>query len=422
MDKEKRFGPTQAVIFCGGLGTRLRPLTNNLPKPMVLVNNKPFLQYLLEQLSDQGIKRFLLLTGYLGHKISHYFGDGSQYGWSVDYSAGPLEWDTGRRLWEARSHIDSQFLLLYSDNFIQFNLSRLINLHKSQSSSISLLLAPKLNGNIKVSQNGRITAYDKKRDGEGFDFVEVGYMLVEREKVLKEMADCKEFPDVNFSTVLQKLAQKKEISGLIVKDSYHSISDPERLLLMDEYLRPKKILLIDRDGTINEKSEIGSYVTDWTQFRWLSETKNAMIKLSSAGFKFIVITNQAGVARKIIEPMALQEIHCKMIEDLKNVGVEVLSLYLCPDHWEDKSFTRKPEPGMFFQAASQFKIRMDRCIYIGDDIRDCMAAANAGCGMIYLNSDDPEPILKEFPRPFIKSKSLLDSVDQIISIYADWEL
>ena len=55
----------QAVFLCGGIGSRLMPITKNVPKPMVLVNEKPFLFYLLKQLSDFGIKRFLLLTGYL---------------------------------------------------------------------------------------------------------------------------------------------------------------------------------------------------------------------------------------------------------------------------------------------------------------------------------------------------------------------
>lgn len=59
----------QAVILCGGMGTRLRPLTDNLPKPMVEVNGKPFLYHLLKQLSEQGVTRFLLLTGYLGERI-----------------------------------------------------------------------------------------------------------------------------------------------------------------------------------------------------------------------------------------------------------------------------------------------------------------------------------------------------------------
>ena len=263
----------QAVILCGGLGTRLRPLTDNLPKPMVLVNGRPFLHHLLEQLSGQGLSRFVLLTGYIGEKVSDYFGDGSQFGWSITYSMGPIEWDTGRRVWESRAQLDAQFLLLYSDNFIQFNLLKLEKLHEELATPVSLLLAPKLKGNIKVSEDGHILAYDKNRNGEGFDFVEVGYMVIERDEILKDFPDYLDFPDSSFSAVLQKLAQQQKIAGLVVRDAYHSISDPERLALMSDYLTPKKILLIDRDGTMNEKASRGQYIGNWGQFKWIPETR-----------------------------------------------------------------------------------------------------------------------------------------------------
>jgi histidinol-phosphate phosphatase family protein len=414
--------PNQAVILCGGLGTRLRPLSDNLPKPMVMVNDRPFLHHLLEQLSEQGITRFVLLTGYLSEKVSDYFGDGSQYGWSISYSKGPIEWDTGRRVWEARAQFDTQFLLLYSDNFVQFNLQKLKRMHKELGTPISLLLAPKLKGNIKVSVDGRIQAYDKARNGEGFDFVEVGYMVIERDEILNEFTSYPDFPDFSFSAVLQKLAEKQKIAGLVVHDAYHSISDIERLALMTEYQRPKKILLIDRDGTMNEKAPRGEYITNWNQFKWVPETREALIKLAAVGFKFIVITNQAGIARKMIDPEALEDIHQKMIADLAGVGVEVLKIYMCPDHWDDNSFMRKPAPGMFFQVAKEFNLRMDHCLYVGDDERDCQAAANAGCGMVYLTSDGKPPKAGESPNSFIMAATMQDSVDHIKYIYHEWEL
>jgi histidinol-phosphate phosphatase family protein len=410
----------QAVILCGGLGVRLRPLTNSVPKPMVMVNSKPFLYHLLRQLSEQGITRFVLLTGYLGEKISDYFGDGSQYGWSVSYSQGPVEWDTGRRIWEARTRFDAQFLLLYSDNFVQFNFKKLKRLHKELGKPISLLLASKLKGNIKASAKGCIQAYDKTRNGEGFDYVEVGYMIVERDRILEDFTSYPDSPNFSFSAVLEKLAQQQKIAGLVVLDTYHSISDLERLALMSDYLSPKKILLIDRDGTINEKAPKGEYITSWDQFKWIPETRNAMRELANDGFKFIVITNQAGIARKMIDPEALEDIHQKMIADLKAFGVEVLKVYMCPDHWDDNSLMRKPAPGMFFQAAKEFSLRMDHCLYVGDDERDCRAAANASCGMVYLTSYDKSSKLEEFPNPFFISETLQDSVDHIRDTYHCW--
>lgn len=414
--------PQQAIILCGGRGTRLRPFTDYMPKPMVPVNDRPFLEHLLEQLAACGISRFLLLTGYLGEQIRIYFGDGSSWGWEIEYSHGPVEWDTGRRLWEARQQMEPRFLLIYSDNFVQFPMGRLMALHATEQVSLSLLLAPKAaKGNIRVSVEGHIEAYDKTRTGHSLDFVEVGYMIVERGRVLDVFPILKNHPDFSFSEVLRHLAGINQLAGLVVRDPYHSISDPDRLELMRSYLKPKKILLIDRDGVINQKAPRGEYIRTWEGFKWIPETRQAMKDLAKEGFQFIVITNQAGIARKMVDPDDLEKIHQNMIEELSSEGVEVLKIYMSPHHWDEDSFMRKPSPGMFFQAAKEYKIRMDRCLYVGDDERDCQAAVNAGCGMVYVSNENKPPALDEYPTPYFMAKTLQDSVEQIRDVYLGWE-
>ena len=137
---------SQAVILCGGRGERLRPLTDSLPKPMVDVNGRPFLQFLLEQLAENGIKRFVLLTGYLGEKIIEHFGDGSSRGWSISYSIGPAEWSTARRIHEAMTQIDEIFLLMYSDNFAHLRLNDLVQVNNQSDSAITLSVVKKSPG------------------------------------------------------------------------------------------------------------------------------------------------------------------------------------------------------------------------------------------------------------------------------------
>ncbi len=85
---------TQAVIFAGGLGERLKPFTETNPKPMYRFNNKPFLEYLIVQIRDWGIKDIIILLGYLPEKIIEYFGDGSCFGVSIRYVITPIEYDT----------------------------------------------------------------------------------------------------------------------------------------------------------------------------------------------------------------------------------------------------------------------------------------------------------------------------------------
>ena len=398
--------PKQAVFLCGGLGTRLKPLTDHVPKPMVDVNGKPFLWHLLEQLVEKGINRFVLLTGYLGHTISDYFGNGEKWGWEIVYSHGPAEWDTGRRLWEARVLLDSEFLLAYSDNFVQIRLDLLVEVWGKTKASMAVHVAPKKDGNIRLVGDGLVEEYDPSREAPGLDFVEVGYLLCRKDEVLRYLEQLEGFPDISFSKVLKAVSSEGKLAGVVIHDPYHSVGDVERLEKTRRYLAPKKIILIDRDGTINRKAPRGEYISTWDEFEFLPETRKAMKELAQSGYQFIVITNQAGVARGMIDSSKLEEIHQNMVGTLKDDGVDILKVYVCPDHWETNSFRRKPNPGMFFEASQDFGLRLDRTIYIGDDTRDCEAAFHAGTRCVYVGDMAELDSLPDIQRPFQIFKKL----------------
>jgi len=413
--------PKQAVFLCGGLGTRLKPLTDQLPKPMVDVNGKPFLWHLLEQLSEKGINRFLLLTGYHGQTISDYFGGGDTWGWQVRYSHGPVEWDTGRRLWEARELLDSEFLLAYSDNFVQIRLDYLVEAWEKNQASIALHLAPKINGNIRLRDDGLIGEYDPSRKAPGLGFVEVGYMLGRKAEVLGFLERAEGFPDISFSKVLKAVASEGKLAGIVIHDPYHSIGDLERLEKTRRYLESKKIILIDRDGTINRKAARGEYIRSWDEFEFLAETTQVMKDLAQLGYSFIVITNQAGVARKMVDPAELETIHRNMVKSLKDDGVNILEVYSCVDHWETNSFRRKPNPGMFYEASRDHYIRLDKTLYIGDDIRDFAASFNANCRMcILLNNGHLGKEAISHEKCLVIGNDFLRLKDIIQEIYSDW--
>src|SRR3989344_9144793 len=88
----------QAVILAGGLGTRMRPQTFTTCKPMISINGKPFLAYLMELLKKNGIEEVIILVGYLHKQIEEYFGAGEKFGLKITYSYDPVEADTGTRV------------------------------------------------------------------------------------------------------------------------------------------------------------------------------------------------------------------------------------------------------------------------------------------------------------------------------------
>jgi D-glycero-D-manno-heptose 1,7-bisphosphate phosphatase len=376
---------------------------------MVPINGRPFLEYLLEQLKDQGVSEILLMTGYLGEQIQEYFDRGSKWGLEIKYSNGPVEWDTGRRLHEAKSLLHNDFILMYSDNFVQVNLGKLTAFHEQSKKLLSFVVQQKLNANISLGEEGAVTAYDKTRSAKDLNFVELGFMVTS-----KKIFDYYQDVDVSFSDIIVKLVSEKQVSGMIVNDAYHSVSDPARLELAREYLKPKKILLIDRDGVINEKAPRGEYVGRWSDFVFIPDTVDGLRELSQEGFEFVIISNQAGIGRGILSAASVGEINDRMKKYLEEQNIHVKGIYVCPHHWEDNCGCRKPAPGMLLQASKDFLFRLDKTFFIGDDARDCQAAHNAGCKSIFLG--EPVEVEKlsddEAPRLIVKTfKSIIPFLD-----------
>lgn len=407
--------PEQAVILCGGLGTRLRPLTDNLPKPMAPVNGRPYLEYLVQQAREQGFHRVLLLTGYKGEMIRSHFGDGAAFGVEISYSHGPAEWETGRRIWEAREALEKRFLLLYSDNYVPFSIDKLVAFHEQRGTTVSLLVQPKKSANIRLGTDGVVDAYDPSRTAPGLEFVEIGYMLVDRDRLLPAMRDH----SASFSATLKDLADTRQLAGLLSRDPYHSISDLDRLRLAERYLAPKRILLVDRDGTINRRPPRAEYVGRWDQFHWVDDTVDALESLARAGFRFIILSNQAGIARGMLQASDVEALNATMCETLARRGIEVLSIYTCPHHWDDGCECRKPLAGMFHRASAEHQLRLNRTIYVGDDKRDSTAAYNAEC-LGVLIGDEREGMTGP-DRPARSAETFSEVVPWIISQFESWE-
>lgn len=401
----------QAVILCGGRGTRLRPITDTMPKPMVPVCGRPFLEHLLEQLRGGGITEVVLLTGYLGNIIEDHFGDGSSFGMRISYSRGPEEWDTGRRLWEAQHLLKEHFFLLYGDNYATFLAARVekMFLQHGRLGCLSLHARSK-NANIRFTAGGLVDAYDRSRTASGLNAVEIGYMLLSR-----RIFEFYRQPDCSFSEILERLAQEGQLAGYLVGDVYYSISDPERLKITEQYLAPKKILLIDRDGTINGKAPRGEYITRWEDFRFISSAVAGMKQLASQGWSFIVISNQAGVGRGVMTAEQVWEIDRQMVAALAGEGITILRSYYCLHHWTEECSCRKPRPGLLLQASRDFLLPLPWTWYIGDDPRDCTAAWEAGCRSVYLGLADELESLPVEERPALVLQELPDMIPMIIS-------
>jgi len=367
----------QAVILAGGIGTRLRPLTYKIPKPMIRLNDKPFLEYLLELLKENGIKEAILLLGYLSDKIKEYFGDGSNFGIKIKYSIGDVSFETGKRIKNAEDLLHENFLLTYCDNYWPLNLKNLVEYHDYHNVLATVTIYTNKDNftksNMKVDNQGYVILYDESRKEKILSGVDIGFFIINK-KVIELM------PDTNFSfekETLPELIKKKQFAGHLTNHRYYSIGKIERLPITEQFLKPKKVLFLDRDGVINKKPPKADYVKSWNEFEFLPGSVEAITLLTKKGYDIYIISNQAGIARGIMTENDLKEIHRNMVNELEKKEGKISDIYYCPHGWDEGCECRKPKPGMFFQAAKEHHIDLTKAVFIGDDERDVEAGETA---------------------------------------------
>lgn len=135
-------------------------------------------------------------------------------------------------------------------------------------------------------------------------------------------------------------------------------------------------IFLDRDGVINENRS--DYVKSWREFCFLPGSKEAIANLTKAGYRIVVCTNQAGVARGIISNKTVEDIHRHMVAEIADVGGIIERVYYCPHGKDENCFCRKPRPGMLLRACAELGIDMHDALFIGDSISDIQAALAAG--------------------------------------------
>ena len=148
----------QAVLLVGGLGTRLRPITESVPKPMVEVEGKPFLEYKIESLKKYGIKKFILCVGYLGHLVEEYFGDGKRFGVDIAYSYERDELlGTAGAVKNAENLVSGDFIVSNGDTFLDIDFQEMINFHEQHGFPFTMSVAeanhPKTQELVEINGN-----------------------------------------------------------------------------------------------------------------------------------------------------------------------------------------------------------------------------------------------------------------------------
>ena len=227
----------QAVIMTGGLGTRLWPVTETIPKGLVEVGGRPFLEHLILYLKKFEIDDILLCTGYLGEMIEEYFGDGSGLGVRIDYSLEDNPLGTGGALRLALPKLREEFFLLNGDTFLPMDYSLMMTGFKTSSALMMVGVFP-VGGsgatpNLGIDDKEWIAASLTWLEGEELTHVDAGVRLVR-----KEIADF--FPSEEVFSLeddlYPRLIAARKLNAWPVEQRFYDIGTPERIKVFEEYL------------------------------------------------------------------------------------------------------------------------------------------------------------------------------------------
>jgi NDP-sugar pyrophosphorylase family protein len=220
-----RFFELQAVILAGGLGTRLRPLTFRVPKPMVDINGKPFLEIKLRDMLKRGITDYVVCVGYLGNMIEEYFGDGSRFGARIRYSydgeklLGPIG-----ALKNAQNLLDEDFIVTYGDNHVDVDYFEMVK--KLRESKVLGLMAVLHNKNRRGKsdvdvRNGYVVAYSK-RSAKGLEWINYGVFALRKEALeLARSGEEEEF--------FNELISRRELLAFKVSKRFYDVGSHDSL-------------------------------------------------------------------------------------------------------------------------------------------------------------------------------------------------
>jgi D,D-heptose 1,7-bisphosphate phosphatase len=355
----------QALILVGGKGSRLGEITKKIPKPLLKINDKPFLDYLIKFLLKFKIKKIILLTKFKYQKFNKIY-NGKKFGQTKIKCIEEKEYlGTSGSLKNVIKKLDKKFILCNGDTIFDINLFDFNK--KLKKNDIGILACSSNQKNIK-----RYSKFNCK----GKKLVSSGIYLFQREKIKKYLIS----PGSLENEVINKIPKNK-FKKISYNKKFIDIGIPKDLFRAKKILKDlekKKCVFLDRDGVINYDY---GYVHRKEKFKWKKNVIKAIKLLNDNGYLVIVISNQSGIGRGFYSHKDVEKLHTWINKKLISYGAFIDRFYFAPyfkfsknkKYRQGEEF-RKPNTGMFKKAMKDFKIDKYNSYFIGDNNGDKKAA------------------------------------------------
>jgi NDP-sugar pyrophosphorylase family protein len=225
-----------AALLAGGLATRLRPITEKIPKALVDLNGKPFIDHQLALLHRNGIRRVVMCLGYRGEMVEQHCGDGSRYGMELKYSFdGDKLMGTGGALKRAAHLLDDVFWVMYGDSYMDIDYRAALDFFdRSAAQGLMTVLCNqgRWDKSNVVFKGGRLVKYDKRNVTPEMDYIDYGVGILRRE-TLDEIPDDR---PVDLAELYTRMVDERRMVGYEVTNRFYEIGTPAALEEARAYL------------------------------------------------------------------------------------------------------------------------------------------------------------------------------------------
>jgi MurNAc alpha-1-phosphate uridylyltransferase len=229
------------AILAGGLATRLRPLTEHVPKALVDVNGKPFAEHQIELLARNGIKEIIYCLGYLGEQIQEKLGNGHKWDVRLKYVFdGPALLGTGGAIKKALPYLGKAFFVLYGDSYLDCDYRSIENVFLN-SGKLGLMTVlrneNRWDSSNVVFRNGRIIVYDKKSHASDMQYIDYGLGILQS----KTLEKYPEQRSLDLATIYQDLIGQGQLISYEVTHRFYEIGSVSGLEETRKYLNSKRL-------------------------------------------------------------------------------------------------------------------------------------------------------------------------------------
>ena len=389
---------TQCVILTGGLGTRLGALTQHMPKPLLPVGGKPFLDVLVDEARRRGFHDVVLLAAHKSGAVRDYaealqrrVGDTCR----ITVSEEPEPLGTGGAVAHARDLLQDRFLLLNGDTWFDFNWLGLAAFADGGTAVAarevptseryeSLVLGE---GGVVRELHVRGGAYPALINGGVYHFNKCDFDGFEGRFSIEE--------DVLPALIAKSQLRSKQYSGFFLDIGVPETFEQAQSTIPAHLRRPG--LFLDRDGVLNHDDD---YVGTPERVRWIKGAKEAVRLANDLGYYVFVVTNQAGVARGFYSEADVQVLHRWMANELRQQGAWIDDWRYCPYHpdaeverYKAVHGWRKPEPGMILDLLEHWPVDVGQSLLVGDKASDCEAASRCGIDALLFKGGNLRDLL-----------------------------